>query len=63
MENLKLLDLAESISDNDRVEFGKYPWLKAYPLIAVLQGSYEHLHVDHLKPLLTKLHIQKGNMG
>jgi hypothetical protein len=48
---LHFLELAESISEKDLLEVGKYSWLKEYPLFAVLLGSYEH-HEEHLEPLL-----------
>ena len=48
---LRFLELAESIPEKDLLEIGKYPWLKEYPLSAVLLGSYEH-HEEHLEPLL-----------
>lgn len=52
---LRFLELAESISEKDLLDVGRYPWLKEYPRFAVLQGSYEHHHVDHLEPLLVWL--------
>jgi len=51
---LRFLELAESIPEKDLFEVGKYPWLKEYPLSAVLLGSYEH-HTEHLEPLLVLL--------
>lgn len=50
---LRFLELAESIPEKDLLEVGRYPWLKEYPLLAVLLGSYEH-HEEHLKPLLVR---------
>ena len=55
---LQFLELAEAIPEEDLLEVGKYPWLKEYPLIAVLQGSYEHHHIEHLEPLLNLLRFQ-----
>jgi hypothetical protein len=51
---LRFLELAESIPEKDLLEVGKYPWLKEYPLSAVLLGSYEH-HEEHREPLLAQL--------
>jgi hypothetical protein len=51
---LRFLELAESIPEKDLLEVGRYPWLKEYPLSAVLLGSYEH-HEEHLEPLLVLL--------
>jgi hypothetical protein len=48
------LELAESIPEKDLLEIGKYPWLREYPLSAVLLGSYEH-HEEHLEPLIVLL--------
>ena len=58
---LRFLRLGEEIPENDLLDMEKYPWLKGYSLFAVLQGSYEHHHVDHLEPLLAWLR-QHGNM-
>jgi hypothetical protein len=49
---LRLLELAEAIPEEALLEIGRYPWMEGYPLFAVLQGSYEHHHDDHLEPLL-----------
>jgi hypothetical protein len=51
---LHFLKLAESIPEKDLLEVGRYPWLREYPLSAVLVGSYEH-HEEHLEPLLDLL--------
>jgi hypothetical protein len=56
---LRFLELAESIPEKDLMEVGKYPWLREYPLSAILLGSYEH-HDEHLEPLLALLR-QSGN--
>ncbi len=48
----RFLELSESTSEENMLVPGKFPWLKGYPLIAVLQGSFEHHHIDHLLPLL-----------
>ncbi|MFX1254302.1 MAG: ClbS/DfsB family four-helix bundle protein [Promethearchaeota archaeon] len=48
----RLISLAEKINENDLLNPEKFPWLKGYPLIAVLQGSYDH-HAEHLE----KLHV------
>lgn len=49
------LKLAKEIPENDLLDAQRYPWLDGYPLIAVLQGSHEHHHEDHLEPLLAWL--------
>jgi len=48
------LKLAETIPEKDLLEVGRYPWLREYPLSAVLIGSHEH-HKEHLEPLLALL--------
>jgi len=58
---LRFLKLGGKIPENDLLDTEKYPWLKGYSLFAVLQGSYEHHHDDHLEPLLAWLR-QHGNM-
>ncbi len=56
---LRFLELGEAIPEKDLLDAGRYPWLKGYPLSAVLLGSYEH-HEEHLEPLLLLLR-QHGN--
>jgi hypothetical protein len=48
---LHFLEVAEQIPEEDYVDPQKYAWLKGYPLLVVLQGSYEHHHVEHFEPL------------
>lgn len=52
---LRFLELGEQIPEDEIMDTEKYPWLKGYALYAVLQGSYEHHHIDHLEPLLAWL--------
>jgi hypothetical protein len=35
----------EAIPENELE--AKYPWLEGYPISAVIEGTLEHLHVDH----------------
>ena len=49
---LHFLELAEAVPEENLLDPEKYPWLKGYPLIAVLQGSYNHHHIEHLEPML-----------
>jgi len=58
---LRFLKLGEEIPENDLLDTEKYSWLKGYSLFAVLEGSYEHHHDDHLEPLLAWIR-QHGNM-
>jgi hypothetical protein len=58
---LRFLELGEMIAEKDLLDPEKYPWMKGYSLFVVLQGSYEHHHIDHLEPLLAWLR-QYGNM-
>jgi len=57
----RFLKLAQEIPENDILDTKKYSWLKGYDLFAVLQGSYEHHHIDHFEPLLDWLR-QHGTM-
>lgn len=50
---LRLLKLGEEIPEDDFLDTRKYSWQNGYALLAVLQGSYEHHHVDHLQSLQT----------
>ena len=44
---VRFLTLAKELPKDDLLDTEKYPWLKGYSLFDVLQGSYEHHHVDH----------------
>lgn len=48
----RFLELARQIPEEDLLRPGKYEWLQPYPLSAVLEGSYDHHHEEHLQPLL-----------
>lgn len=52
---LRFLELAEAIPEKELLDVGRYSWLEGYSLFAVLKGSYEHHHEDHLEPLLAWL--------
>jgi len=47
---LRLLDLAEAVSEKDMLDSGRYPWLKGYPLAFILVASYDH-HQEHFEKL------------
>jgi hypothetical protein len=47
-----LLDLAAAIPAQDLMAEGKYAWLHGQPLVAVLDGSYDHHHNEHYGPLV-----------
>ncbi|MBP6016801.1 MAG: ClbS/DfsB family four-helix bundle protein [Candidatus Promineofilum sp.] len=47
---VRFLELSRATPEDDLVSAGKYPWLRGYALIDVLQGSYEH-HVEHFDSL------------
>jgi hypothetical protein len=51
----RLLELAQAIPEKDLLDADKYPWMDGQPLSAVLLGTYEHHHEDHLEPLLAWL--------
>ncbi len=44
---IHFLELAEKISEEVLSETDRFPWLKGYPLMAVLQGALEH-HEEHM---------------
>ncbi len=58
---LRFLELGEAIPEENLLDTEQYPWLKGYSLFAVLQGSYEHHHDDHLESLLGWIR-QHGNL-
>jgi len=45
---LLLLRLGQEIPEDDLLDTDKYPWLKGYTLMDVLQGSLEH-HQEHFE--------------
>jgi hypothetical protein len=47
---LRFLELAQAVPEKDLFEAGKYPWLKEYPLAAVLEGTLDH-HEEHRERL------------
>jgi len=47
----RLLELAQAVPEAQLSDKAKYPWLHGYALLDVLQGSYEHHHIEHLEPL------------
>lgn len=51
---LRFLKLGQEIPEKDLLDTEKYPWLKGYALLAVLQGSCEH-HREHRDSLLDRL--------
>lgn len=47
---LRLLTVAEKISERDLLDGSRYHWLKGYSMAAVLVASYDH-HQEHLEKL------------
>lgn len=45
-----VINLSRKILEKDLVKPGKYPWLDGYPLMAVLEGTYNH-HLEHFPAL------------
>ncbi len=41
------IDMASTVPEADLIQADKYAWLNGYPLMAVLDGTYDHHHVDH----------------
>jgi hypothetical protein len=57
----RFLELGQAVPEKDLLDPKRYPWMQGQPLEVVLQGSYEHHHVDHLEPLLALLR-QNGKL-
>jgi hypothetical protein len=53
---LRFLELGEVIPETELLDENKYPWLKGYPLLAVLEGSYEH-HKEHRESTLRQFQM------
>jgi hypothetical protein len=58
---LRFMELAEKVPEKDLLEPGRYGCLDGYPLTVVLEGSYEHHHIEHFEPLVAWLK-QNGDM-
>ena len=56
----RFLELGQAIPEKDLLDPKRYAWMEGQPLLAVLQSSYEHHHVDHLEPLLALLRANKN---
>jgi hypothetical protein len=52
---LRLLELAEKVSEKDLLDSGRYSWLRGYSLAGVLIASYDH-HQEHLDEVTAWLH-------
>ncbi len=52
---LRFLDVAEALPEQTLMQPARYPWLKDSPLSAVLEGLYDHHHVEHYGPLVSEL--------
>lgn len=48
---LCFLEWSEAVPEVQLLDAKRYPWLKGYPLSAVLQGSCGH-HEEHLESLI-----------
>jgi hypothetical protein len=57
---LHFLKLGEAVPEEDLQQIGIYLWMESYPLIMILESSYEH-HIDHLEPLLARFN-QPGDL-
>jgi hypothetical protein len=57
---LRFLEVGSAIPYDAMVDAEKFPWLKGYPLLAVLQGSYEH-HKEHRESVSGWLHTNRKN--
>jgi hypothetical protein len=47
----RFMELGEAIPEKDLMDANKYVWMKGYPLFGVIEGSYEHHHIDHFPPI------------
>lgn len=58
---LRIIELGAAIPEADLLEVGRYPWLKDYALIEVLEGTLEHHqeHAAYVLPLLPGLQQAK----
>jgi hypothetical protein len=51
---LRLLELAEPITERDMLDSGRYAWLEGHSLALVLIATYDHHH-EHLEKLLDRM--------
>ena len=52
---LHFIDLAEAMPEQALMQPARYPWLKDAPLVAVVEGLYDHHHEEHYVPLVKEL--------
>ncbi len=57
---MHFLDLAEAMPEDVLMQPARFPWLKDTPLVAVLEGSYDHHHDEHYGPLVRALRDREG---
>ena len=57
---LHFMELAEKIPEKDLFNKAKYKWMKGYSAADVIEGSYEHHHVEHFEPLQKRLRESGG---
>lgn len=55
----EFIEMASTVPEADLTDVEKYAWLNGYPLMAVLDGTYDHHHVDHF-PGIIKLLQERG---
>jgi hypothetical protein len=51
----RVIELGEAIPEEKLFDPQRYAWIEGYPLIAVIEGSYNHYHEEHWEPLLEAL--------
>jgi hypothetical protein len=52
----RFLELGRAIPEKNLLDPKRYTWMAGQPLLVVLQSSYDHHHLEHLEPLLIRLH-------
>ena len=60
---LRLLELAAAIPERELFDAQRYPWLDGYAPAGVLEGTYDHHHVEHYQPLAAWLRKQEAANG
>ena len=51
----RVLRLAEEVPEDVMLDSQRFAWLKGYPLLAVLEGTYGHHHRDHYPVLAARV--------
>jgi hypothetical protein len=47
LQFVQMREAVQALSEHDLLTANRFPWLEGWPLVAVITGSFGHLHEDH----------------